>query len=181
VCSTRKEAFTLPRILCHLNRCFEVNSQCFFLRRGLGFILLYPPFPSHSHSSPAALPAMSASSSTLERSRASPRSSHGFPKRHSSPLSNSHTAGSFISPSMDSLIHDSSQPRPSRPRQKGITWNLRWNTNRNSANSSIGLIPPPGEIEKTAGNKAKSLKTPWHHGWRTALFGTCMPSTRSSL
>lgn len=142
---------------------------------------LISSLPSHFHSSAALLPAMSASSSTFERPKASPRSSHGFPKRQSSPLTNSHTAGSFISPSMDSLIPGSSQPRPPRPRQKGLTWNLRWNGNRNSANSSIGLIPPPGEIEKAASKKAKSPKTPWHHGWRTALFGTCMPSTRPSL
>ena len=119
---------------------------------------------------------MLASSSTFERPRVSPRSSHGFPKRQSpSPLSNNHTVGTFISPSMDSLIQDSSQPKPSRPRRKGLSWNPWRHAGRNSAISSTGLIPSPGEIEKAEGNRTKPLKTPWHHGWRTALFGTCMP------
>lgn len=155
-------------------RCLEVNSQCFFL------VGVHPYIPSHL--SAAASPAMLASSSTLEKPRVSPRTTHGFPKRQSpSPLSNSHTIGTFISPSMDSLIQDSSQPKPSKPRRKGLSWNPWWHAGRNGANSSTGLIPPPGEIEKAEGNRAKPLKTPWHHGWRTALFGTCTPPIRSSI
>lgn len=146
-----------------------MNSQCFFFGAGQGsFALISSP---SSHLSAAVLPTMSASSSTFERPMISPRSIHGFPKRlSSSPLSNAHTAESFVSPSMDNLIHDSSQPRPLRPRRKGLTWNLRWPANRKGASSSTGLIPPPAET--------KSLKTPWHHGWRVALFGTCMDPTR---
>ena len=99
----------------------------------------------------------------------------GFQKRQSSsPLSNSHTAGTFISPSMDSLI-------PYSSRRKGLTWNLRWHASCNSADPSTSLIPTPEEIEKGAGKRAKPPKTSWHHGWRTALFGTCMPPTCPSL
>ena len=148
-----------------------MNGQCaFFPRRSSMFALVpIPPSPP--------LPAMLASSSTLERLRSSPRSGSGPEalKRHaqSSPLSNSHNAGAFISPSTDTLIQDS-QHRATRHRRKGLSWNLPWQTNRSSNTSAVGLILPAPEIEKAEGDQATSLKTPWHHGWRTAFFGSCM-------
>ena len=119
------------------------------------------------------LSTMLASSSTLERLRSSPRSE--APKRHtqpSSPLSNSHTVGAFISPSMDSLLHDS-HSRSARPRRKGLSWNLPWTTNKNSSSSPPGLIHPVPEAEKAEGGQAAPLRMPWHHGWRVAFFGSC--------
>jgi hypothetical protein len=128
----------------------------------------------------APLSTMLASSSTLERLRSSPRPGSevlGRRTQPSSPLSSSHPAGTFVSPSADSLIQDP-QPRQSRPRRKGLSWNLPWNTNRNGNASSVGLISPALEIEKAESGQATPLKTPWHHGWRAALFGSCMSFNR---
>lgn len=117
---------------------------------------------------------MVTSSSTLEGLRATPSPRPASKRLSSSPLSHSHTAGSFISPSTDSLLPDSSQPKSSaKSRRKGMSWNLPWRGQRNSTVSTTGLILPATEIEKAEGNQAKTMRTPWHHGWRTALFGTC--------
>ena len=126
----------------------------------------------------APLSTMLASSSTLERLRSSPRPGSevlGRRMQPSSPLSSNHAVGTFVSPSADSLIQDP-QPRQSRSRRKGLSWNLPWN-NRNNNASSIGLISPALEIEKAESGQATPSKTPWHHGWRTALFGSCISSS----
>jgi len=150
--------------------CFAMNGRCTFFPRRSPTLTLVLPLPPR--------PTMLASSSTLERLRSSPRSSSGSEalKRHtqSSPLSNSHTAGAFTSPSTDTLIQDS-QHRASRPRRKGLSWNLPWQTNRGSSTSAVGLILPAPEIVKAEGGQATPLKTPWHHGWRSAFFGSCAP------
>ena len=109
----------------------------------------------------APLTTMLASSSTLERVRSSRRHGSGAPKRHaqSSPLSHSHTAGAFISPSTDTLLQDP-QPRLARPRRKGLSWNIPWRTHRSSTMSSAGLIPPAEEVEKAEGSQPTPLRTP---------------------
>jgi len=143
----------------------------FVLRHGPGLALI--------SSLPLASPTtMLASSSTLERVRSSPRHGSGAPNRHaqSSPLSHSHTARAFVSPSTDTLLQDS-QPRLTKPRRKGLSWNIPWRTHRSSTLSSAGLIPPTEEVEKAEGNQATPLKTPWHHSWKTAFFGTSALST----
>lgn len=145
-------------------------------------MLLYSFIPPTLARPAAAPPTMHASSSTFDLPRASPRSGSGFPKRLStSPLSNGHTAGTFVSPSMDNLVQDSPRPKHSRPRRKTLSWNLRLYTNRNSTGSSIGLIPPLAELEKANSSQVKALKTPWYHGWKIALFGTCTHPTYYSL
>ena len=121
---------------------------------------------------------MLASPSTLERARSSPRHGSRAPMRHaqSSPLSHSHSVGAFISPSTDTLLQDP-QPRLTRPRRKGLSWNISWCSHRSSTLSSAGLIPPAEEVEKAEGNQPTSSKTPLHHGWKTAFFETCTLST----
>ena len=126
----------------------------------------------------ALLTTMLASSSTLEGVRSSPRHGSRAPNRHaqSSPLSHSHATRAFVSPSTDTLLQDP-QPRLTRPRRKGLSWNIPWRTHRSSTLSSAGLIPPTKEVEKAEGSQATSLGTPWHHGWKTAFFGICVLST----
>ena len=97
----------------------------FFLRRGPGLA----PISSLPFAPPTT---MLASPSTLERARSSRHGSRA-PMRHaqSSPLSHGHSVGAVISPLTDTLLQDH-QPRLTRPRRKGLSWNISWRTHRSS-------------------------------------------------
>jgi len=106
---------------------------------------------------------MLASSSILERVRFSPRHESGAPNRHtqSSPLSHSHTAGVFTSTSADTLLQDP-QPRSTRTRREGPSWNIPWRTHRRGRESRR---QPSHAAEDTFASRL------------AAFFGTCGLST----